>query len=185
MYTVYLITNTVTDKRYVGITSTSAIDRFKMHLWTKNKKDYFHNAIRKYGNKSFFVETLAVTETRSSAKNLEQCWITLLQTDTKEFGYNSTLGGDAGEIPNEETRRKIGEASSKRRHSPETRLKMSLAHRGEKNHFYGKTHDPETIAAIRVKCKEKLSGANNPWFGKTLSLQHRINISLAKQKAST
>lgn len=71
----------------------------------------------------------------------------------------------------EETKKKISNAMKGRpkpwlrgkRHSGETKLKMSLSHSGEKNHFFGKKHSEET--------KRKLSeiNSNNPinyWLGK-------------------
>lgn len=41
--------------------------------------------------------------------------------------------------------------------SPETRLKQSVAHTGERNHFYGKKHTPEAL---------KIMSEKNPWNGK-------------------
>lgn len=48
----------------------------------------------------------------------------------------------------EETKEKIRNAKKGVKLSEETKRKMSESHRGEKNHFYGKTHSEETIIKI-------------------------------------
>lgn len=80
-----------------------------------------------------------------------------------------------------------------KKHSEESRLKMSLAHkgvrpsedtrklqsevkRGVNNSFYGKHHTDETKKII----SEKNSGPNNFNFGKTLSTETRKKISQSK-----
>lgn len=181
MYEVYLVRNIVNGKVYVGYTAKTSLERWKDHVWSKNKPDHFHFAINKHGSNSFAVELLQKLDTRSAAKEAEQSYIQQYNSYNPTYGYNSTLGGEGGEIPTEETRQKIGLASSLRTHSEETKKKMRDSHSGEKNHFFGKKHSDETIAAIKIKCKEKLSGSNNPWFGKTLSEEHKLKISLAKK----
>ena len=49
---IYLITNTITGKNYVGQTKRSLDQRFKSHLYEAEKMKYnmyLHNSIRKYG----------------------------------------------------------------------------------------------------------------------------------------
>lgn len=67
--------------------------------------------------------------------------------------------------------------------SVETKNKMSVAHKGDKNFFFGKNHSAETKEKISKKCtgykhtvaaKEKISKANR---GKIFSDEHRIKIS--------
>jgi group I intron endonuclease len=180
MFTLYLITNTVNNKVYIGQTTKTAEERLQYHLWSANKRDYCHYAVRKYGKKAFVTQTLAEFETQEEVNEAEKAWIVRLGSHKREVGYNSTLGGDYGQVPNDDTRKKIGNASRGRTHSPETRTKMSEAHSGQKNHFYGKKHEPEAIEAMRQKLRESLGGENNPWFGKTLSPEHRAKISQSK-----
>lgn len=70
-------------------------------------------------------------------------------------------------IYSEETLRKIGEASSKRKHSDETKKKIGLIVRGRK-------HSEATKDKIR---KSKL-GSKNPMYG-GLSEEHKVKISTA------
>jgi group I intron endonuclease len=54
--------------------------------------------------------------------------------------------------------------------SEESKKKMSEAHKGEKNHFYGKTHSEETRKKLSDIIKAKnTSSENNHFYGKTHS----------------
>jgi len=54
---------------------------------------------------------------------------------------------------------------------------MSEAHKGKKHHFYGKRHSIES----RRKISEALKGENNPNFGKVRSVEHCRRISEANK----
>lgn len=181
MYTLYLITNLVNGKVYIGQTSKSAEERWKMHCWTTNKSDYFHYAIAKYGKEAFSIETITQVETQEEISGLEKKWIAAFKSHEKQFGYNSTLGGEYGAIPNDEVRAKIGAYSANRIHNDATKEKMRQSHLGNNNHFYGKSHKSETIEKLRKKCSQANGGENNYWFGKKLSEKHKANISAAKK----
>lgn len=181
MYTIYVITNLVNGKVYVGQTTKTGKERFQSHWWSRGKKDYFHYALNKHKREDWTVQDITVFETREEVNNAEKLWILLLRSSEKKLGYNSTLGGEYGAIPNEETRAKIGAASSQRTPTLETRQRMSEAHSGEKNHFFGKKHDPEMIEATKKVLSEKLSGEGNYWFGKQLSPEHKAKLSLVRK----
>jgi len=54
------------------------------------------------------------------------------------------------------------------KHSEETKKKMSMAHSGSSNHFFGRTHSEETKLKISLANKGK-----TPWsLGKKLSPEH-------------
>lgn len=181
MYVLYLVTNRLNGKVYVGQTSKTAEDRWQMHCYSLNKKDYFHNAIARYGIDAFDIKTLAEVATQEEVSELEIKWIAAFRSHEKMFGYNSTLGGEYGAIPNEETRAKIGAHSATRVHTEETKQKMRQSHLGEKNHFYGKSHTPETIEKLKTSCSAANSGENNYWFGKKLSDEHRAALSAVRK----
>jgi hypothetical protein len=56
-----------------------------------------------------------------------------------------------------------GDGASGAIRTPEHRAKISAANKGEKHHFYGKTHSAEHRAKISAATK----GENNPNYGKT------------------
>lgn len=87
---IYVITNKVNGKQYVGQTSSFIEERWKQHIKSKDES-YFHRALRKYGIDNFSIEQI---EECSSIEvdNREKYWIEKL--DTYNNGYNSTLGGE-------------------------------------------------------------------------------------------
>lgn len=89
----YLITNLVNQKKYVGKTYASIESRFKDHI-KKSKTGIdrpLYRAIAKYGKDAFKLELLGEYEQGV----LEEKEIELIKTlDTYNNGYNATLGGD-------------------------------------------------------------------------------------------
>jgi group I intron endonuclease len=58
---IYKITNTITNKKYIGFTSKTLESRWKQHVHqalVQNTKTYFYNAIRKYGESNWVCEIL-------------------------------------------------------------------------------------------------------------------------------
>lgn len=97
MISIYLITNFVNGKRYVGITSKTIKRRWTCHLATakKGSKTPFHKAIRKYGSDAFYYGIVTQVETVEEAYEMEKFYIKFFDTyvlDKK--GYNCTRGGD-------------------------------------------------------------------------------------------
>ena len=140
---IYLITNKINGKQYIGRTVQSIEYRFNRHVTdalsqTKGYNYPIANAIRKYGKDNFIIEELYKCNITSLNKK-EVYYIE--KYDTFNSGYNATLGGNG---------------SYGFRHSEEIKQKMSEIKKGkidgEKNPMYGKTH---TDAA-----KEKISLAH-------------------------
>lgn len=102
---IYLITNNVNGKMYVGQTSKTPLQRFKIHVQDsyRNNERYnsaLHKAIRKYGESNFKVETLEECNIEILGDR-EVYWIDKL--NTFKNGYNMTLGGEGSnrlELPN-------------------------------------------------------------------------------------
>lgn len=110
---VYMHTNKINGKRYVGITCQAVQTR-----WGKTGNKYkgqpFYNAISKYGWDSFEHEILEENLTLDDANKKEIYYIKEYRTHFRFKdcnGYNSTLGGEgsSGYIPSDEARRKISE----------------------------------------------------------------------------
>lgn len=96
-YKIYLITNEVNGKQYVGLTIGPLVSRLKQHIASakKGRKAPLPNAIRKYGAEAFTIKLI-----RSDAKNfaeLQQQEIDeIAQRKTLTLGYNSAIGGAVG-----------------------------------------------------------------------------------------
>lgn len=100
---VYLVTNKVNGKQYVGMTSQNLEDRWYYHCRGKNKCRLLGNAINKYGHKSFIIEELASCKTFEDLKATETYLIEYLNTMSPN-GYNLTNGGHVRGISSQETK---------------------------------------------------------------------------------
>lgn len=74
-------------------------------------------------------------------------------------------------IYSEETLRKIGDASRRRKYTEETRRRMSEAHRGKNRPPFSEDH--------KRRISESKRGENHPMFGKKFSAERRAKISEA------
>lgn len=130
---VYCHTNKINDKKYIGITSKELNQRFgkngKGYIKNKGQK-YFSNAIKKHGWDNFKHEVLFENLTKEEACEKEIELIALYDTTNQEKGYNVSKGGFAPMYG--------------RKHTKETKERMSKERIGENNGFYGKTHSIET-----------------------------------------
>jgi len=146
MFHIYQITNTVTNKSYIGKTSQKPRYRYRSHMTAaKNGRynQYFHNSIRKYGEECFVLKTLEIFKNESKCYEREKYWIEKKNTLSPD-GYNSNAGGKGGMFnPSEETRKKMSDAKEGfvpwnkgligvQKHSDKTKLRMSKAKIGKK-----------------------------------------------------
>lgn len=105
---VYLITNTVNGKVYVGKTTYSLLRRWQLHATASRQGSLqvIHRAIRKYGAEAFSRQVLHFAQTEKKLNELEMLEIRQRNTTNSSIGYNQTLGGD-GQIPTKETKLKM------------------------------------------------------------------------------
>ena len=160
---VYLITNTATGKRYVGVTRRGLKRRWSEHLHAARTgvNTALYSAIRKYSEAAFVIEQLASVANKDDVAAVERALIEQQKTKAP-FGYNLTDGGDgvAG-LPDEIVKR-TAEKNRGRKHSPEALVKIKAAGRLRKQ-------SDATKSKIRVAHS-----------GKPLSVEHRAKLSAAK-----
>lgn len=134
-YKIYLITNKINSKKYVGQTKLKTASR----RWSSHKRDAkydigtkFCRAIRKYGPENFELTTLEEFETVQEANIAEEYWIKTLDTTNDIFGYNIKAAAEGKELP-QSIKDKIS-ASHKQRYidHPELRQKASSINKGRK-----------------------------------------------------
>ena len=93
----YKITNLVTNKSYVGVTTTSIAQRFKEHCWqsVRGQSQYLlYRSMRKHGIENFMIEELAnAVNNDGSLYELEKDLISQECTE-QPHGYNMTSGGE-------------------------------------------------------------------------------------------
>ena len=97
MSLIYVITNDVNGKQYVGKTNFSIKKRFREHIQDAKRhrceKRPLYNAMNKYGVEHFHIEQLEDCSASEAAER-EMYWIQKLNTNGNT-GYNATLGGDS------------------------------------------------------------------------------------------
>src|ERR1035437_9726848 len=125
---IYVITNSINDKVYVGQTWQSIKDRWDSSRGYKGCH-HFYNVIKKYGKEKFNYTILVTTDNRITADYLETFWINVYDSTNRDFGYNLRSGGSHGKH-SEETKRKLSEAHKGTKASDETKKKMSESHIG-------------------------------------------------------
>jgi group I intron endonuclease len=191
---VYVATNRVNGKRYVGVTKRLLCQRRAHHYCMarsgKGNCKKFHAAIRKYGETAFHWQTIATFQTYAEALKGE---IEAIATMKPE--YNLTVGGEgtigvkrsqetidkhrasrAGWRPTEEQRRRQSEAQNGHVLSAETRRKISESNKGLKRSDEAKakmrarTYSPSTRAKMRAAKQ-----------GRKLSMETRAKMSLAQK----
>jgi len=125
---VYLITNDVNDKAYIGACSMPLEQRWTGHKsWARKGRGYaLHAAMREIGVEKFhIVRVFSGYARRSSTKALEEYYIRSFQTMVPN-GYNETIGGTTRIFKPcpDEKRRKISESLMGHKVSQETKEKI-------------------------------------------------------------
>lgn len=121
---VYLATNKINGKKYVGQTVRSLEERWKDHCRAKDD-NYFHRAIHKYGVENFSLEVLDTAESGKELDEKEMFWIKKLNTLFPR-GYNLKEGGNVS------MRGRLGITNPKSRLIYQFRLDSSMV-----NGYYG------------------------------------------------
>lgn len=181
MNEVYLITNRINGKQYVGVTCRGYQVRFAEHIHDamSGSTCILHNAIRKYGPSNFDIMLLESDISDSDIDSKEQYYIKLYNTFyASGIGYNMTEGGGGmvgykhtaaskkaisesltGHVFPESRNKKIQHAMTGREYKPEWREALSRSRLGRftgtENPFYGKHHSEES--------KSKVSAANTKY----------------------
>lgn len=102
MYFIYLVTNLINNKKYVGLTTKTIEHRWKEHINCShsngNASEFaLHRAIAKYGEQNFIVEQIDTADSENELKQKEIYYIAYFHTYTNDpcgYGYNMTPGGD-------------------------------------------------------------------------------------------
>jgi group I intron endonuclease len=170
---VYLIYCRSTSKGYVGQTTTTIEERWRLHCNTARTGSLYliHKAIRKYGAKNFEISILAESDNLPDLSRIEVEQIKLQGTKIPN-GYNLTDGGEGWRHTHSaETKAKISAAKKgkisgpRHRITPENRMKMIA---GQRNSVYH--HSEERKAKISKSA-----------LGRHKTEDHRKHLSISKK----
>jgi group I intron endonuclease len=179
-YEIYLITNTVNQKKYIGITRNLR-GRWYQHKITNGSSPYLHKAIKKYGIESFVFEHLATAFNLDFAQIIEKNLISEFGTKAPK-GYNLTDGGEGvnGLEVSHETRMRLSKISKERWSDPKFSEKMlevrhSEEYRQKQSEISKKVwSDPNNLAKIK-KPKNHGEKIRALKLGKKQSAEHVAN----------
>lgn len=128
---IYLITNTVNGKVYIGQTTRTIQKRWADHCseaYQPHRKGYnapIYRAIRKYSAEAFQVEELETCVDQSSLNLAEQRHIEERNATSSKIGYNARAGGRQGGSCTAETKYKIAASVKQHMQGPEARRRAS------------------------------------------------------------
>lgn len=177
---VYIHTNIINNKRYVGITSNIPEKRWACGKAYKHNV-YFTSAIKKYGWGNFKHEIVAENLDEDIARGIEIFLIYVYQTTNRKYGYNLSTGGEpmSGVKHSEETKRKMSIAAKNKVVSEETKRKIAEA---------VKNRDPELQYKFTHSRKGKSSwnkgliGKNNPQYGVKRTEEEKNRMAIADMR---
>lgn len=177
---VYIHTNMLNNKKYVGITSNIPEKRWAQGTAYKHNA-HFTNAIEKYGWENFKHEIIAKNLDEDIARGIEIFLIYVYQTTNKKYGYNLSTGGEpmSGVKHSEETKRKMSIAAKNKIVSEETKKKLSEIM---------KKRDPELQYKFAHSRKGKsswckgLKGKNNPCYGTKRTEEEKDKMAIADMR---
>lgn len=122
---IYLITNRVNDKKYVGFT-TNPVERIKQHRRNSNYLEYaLYRAIRKYSIENFSFEIIYQSLDYDHCLKIMEPYFIKEYKSFGETGYNMTSGDDGKYIFSTETRNKISNKLKNKKKSPSHILHLS------------------------------------------------------------
>ena len=174
-YQLYLITNLINNKKYVGQTHQGKgyKKRFKEHINTslthKTHLSCLHNAILKYGPENFNVKLLIHDIPEDKIDFYECLWIDKLNTYYHNNGYNMTFGGSGvkGYHFTDDVKKRMSNATiqywenlSSEEYKRQCHLRSEWLRGIPKSEEHKKHLSESRIASGVAK------GENNPFYGK-------------------
>ena len=149
---IYVITNSVSGKMYIGQTWVTLEQRLHSHFKTafnSKSKSIFHCAVRSYGRAAFTIRQLGCNFfSQGALDEAERTWIRELRVQDRSVGYNILDGGGDSPMNHQESRDKLAATITGVKRSAESIAKQLKSREG----FH---HSEETKAKIRASNEGK------------------------------
>lgn len=158
---IYCIENRVNSKKYIG-QSNDIYARWYNHKYCLNnnrhENNHLQNAWNKYGEDNFDFKILELCG-EDIIDEKEQYYISKFSTTIRENGYNLDSGGNQNKRHSEETKQKISKAHIGKFVSDETRKRISIGRtgvmKGKDHPFYGRKLPKEHVELLRKYAKSR------------------------------
>lgn len=171
---IYKITNQINQKIYIGQTTRSLNDRMSEYR-REIGNNPIDKAIKKYGFNSFKFEIIDTAENLEELNFKEKIHISTFKSNNREIGYN-VLDGGRNSIPGPETREKLSRAHKGKKQNKNWIEKRIHKRGSEEAKKYGRQKTEEE----KKHLSDELSGENGYWFGKERSNETKQKISTSK-----
>jgi group I intron endonuclease len=175
---VYLITNKINGKKYVGLTQRTVDRRWKEHVNRAAGCNYWlHKALTKYGANNFTCEAIVSSLSKEALPELERMLIAEYRPE-----YNQTAGGEVttGRKYSDAVKAIIRQKNTGKKRTPEQRAANSAL---KKKQFLDnpelKARAVERIIAARSKINEgkRIAAVRVAQLGKVWSNETRAKLS--------
>lgn len=159
---IYLITNKINNKKYIGQTIKTLDERvkdyYREYCYRTDCERPIIRAMRKYGFDNFTFEIVESNiQSQEELDEKEIYYIDLYQTQVSHgIGYNLKFGGFGG------------------KHAEETKFKIGNAQKGELNHMYGRSGalNPRSKSVIELTADRQYDSANLASIELGISFSH-------------
>lgn len=180
---IYSIKNLINGKVYVG-SSSDIRKRWSTHKRMLDNNEHYNEHLQKswnkYGEKNFDFKIIEHTDLDTLLKR-EQYWIDFYGSNDYKKGFNmcEVAGSVLGLKWSETARKRHSERIKGRKHTDETKLKISESHKGKKMNF-----KDEHLQYLSERMKGKI-GDKNPFFGKKHTDETKYKIRTSKLGSTT
>ena len=161
---VYVHTNKINGKKYVGVTSQEPEKRWNEGRGYTKRQPHMYNAIQKWGWENFEHEILFSNLSIEEASHIEQSLIEEWHLQDRKYGYNAQSGGLTHATLSDEIKEKISNAHKGKRFTEEHKQNLS------------KARENKPLSEKQQEVIERIKYFNK---GKKFTEEHKQNISQA------
>lgn len=176
---VFITTNLINGKQYVGDHSTNDLNRTKSYLGSGN---YLKRAVKKYKKENFKREILEFFPTKQEAFDAQERYIKEYNTLSPN-GYNISPKGGHKSIGSmsDETKKKHSDAMKGKKRTKEHQQKINDAHRGKprSTEIRKKISESSKGKKLSIECINKIKEKRK---NQIFSLESKIKMKLSQQK---